>query len=178
MNLIPVGPEYFPECLNLIKDKNLYNEALKLYPPNSQQYKVCNVWNECSWFCFVLHLERDEDPVSLTLSLVSKLIFKLITLILNFLSERMALIYSSWKEVAQVKALSLDPHRKYFGGFHPAPSSPTSLSILMHLSRIILHKVWFTCLNKRLFSFTHMLDTPLVSYMNSHNSLIGVVHSF
>ena len=91
MNLIPVGPEYFPECLNLIKDKNLYNEALKLYPPNSQQYQVGNVWNECSWFCFVLPLERDEDLVSLTLSLVSELIFKLITLTLNFLSERMAL---------------------------------------------------------------------------------------
>ncbi|XP_057576481.1 elongator complex protein 1-like [Hippopotamus amphibius kiboko] len=43
MNLIPVGPEYFPECLNLIKDKNLYNEALKLYPPNSQQYKDISI---------------------------------------------------------------------------------------------------------------------------------------
>ena len=43
MILIPVGPEYFPECLNLIKDKTLYNEALKLYPPNSQQYKVCSM---------------------------------------------------------------------------------------------------------------------------------------
>lgn len=38
-HLSKCGPEYFPECLNLIKDKNLYNEALKLYPPNSQQYK-------------------------------------------------------------------------------------------------------------------------------------------
>ncbi|XP_023366325.1 elongator complex protein 1 [Otolemur garnettii] len=37
------GPEYFPECLNLIKDQNLYNEALKLYPPNSQQYKDIGV---------------------------------------------------------------------------------------------------------------------------------------
>ncbi|KAM9083735.1 elongator complex protein 1-like isoform 1-T1 [Megaptera novaeangliae] len=43
MILIPVGPEYFPECLNLIKDKNLYNEALKLYPPNSQQYKDISI---------------------------------------------------------------------------------------------------------------------------------------
>lgn len=40
MILLPAGPEYFPECLNLIKDKNLYNEALKLYPRDSQQYKV------------------------------------------------------------------------------------------------------------------------------------------
>ncbi|XP_075416395.1 elongator complex protein 1 [Tenrec ecaudatus] len=33
------GPEFFPECLNLIKDKHLYNEALQLYPRDSQQYK-------------------------------------------------------------------------------------------------------------------------------------------
>uniref|UniRef100_A0A8C4N924 Elongator complex protein 1 n=1 Tax=Equus asinus asinus TaxID=83772 RepID=A0A8C4N924_EQUAS len=39
-HLSKCGPEYFPECLNLIKDKNLYNEALKLYPSDSQQYKV------------------------------------------------------------------------------------------------------------------------------------------
>ncbi|OWK07377.1 hypothetical protein Celaphus_00016955 [Cervus elaphus hippelaphus] len=38
-----IRPEYFPECLNLIKDKNLYNEALKLYPPNSQQYKDVSI---------------------------------------------------------------------------------------------------------------------------------------
>ncbi|ELW64582.1 Elongator complex protein 1 [Tupaia chinensis] len=38
-HLSKCGPEYFPECLNLIRDKSLYNEALKLYPPNSQQYK-------------------------------------------------------------------------------------------------------------------------------------------
>ncbi|XP_073082608.1 elongator complex protein 1 [Manis javanica] len=37
------GPEYFPECLNLIKDKNLYNEALKLYPRDSQQYKDISI---------------------------------------------------------------------------------------------------------------------------------------
>ncbi|XP_024609453.1 elongator complex protein 1 [Neophocaena asiaeorientalis asiaeorientalis] len=42
-HLSKCGPEYFPECVNLIKDKNLYNEALKLYPPNSQQYKVCSI---------------------------------------------------------------------------------------------------------------------------------------
>ncbi|XP_053422312.1 elongator complex protein 1 [Nycticebus coucang] len=42
-HLSKCGPEYFPECLNLIKDKNLYNEALKLYPPNSQQYKDIGV---------------------------------------------------------------------------------------------------------------------------------------
>ncbi|XP_036117261.1 elongator complex protein 1 [Molossus molossus] len=37
------GSEHFPECLNLIKDKNLYNKALKLYPPNSQQYKDISI---------------------------------------------------------------------------------------------------------------------------------------
>ncbi|KAF6124108.1 elongator complex protein 1 [Phyllostomus discolor] len=42
-HLSKCGPEYFPECLNLIKDKNLYNEALKLYPPNSQQYKDVSI---------------------------------------------------------------------------------------------------------------------------------------
>uniref|UniRef100_A0A8C6CZC8 Elongator complex protein 1 n=1 Tax=Moschus moschiferus TaxID=68415 RepID=A0A8C6CZC8_MOSMO len=42
-HLSKCGPEYFPECLNLVKDKNLYNEALKLYPPNSQQYKDISI---------------------------------------------------------------------------------------------------------------------------------------
>uniref|UniRef100_G3U3U6 Elongator complex protein 1 n=1 Tax=Loxodonta africana TaxID=9785 RepID=G3U3U6_LOXAF len=42
-HLSKCGPEYFPECLNLIKDKNLYNKALKLYPPDSQQYKDISV---------------------------------------------------------------------------------------------------------------------------------------
>ncbi|XP_028367280.1 elongator complex protein 1 isoform X2 [Phyllostomus discolor] len=42
-HLSKCGPEYFPECLNLIKDKNLYNEALKLYPPSSQQYKDVSI---------------------------------------------------------------------------------------------------------------------------------------
>ncbi|XP_076997441.1 elongator complex protein 1 isoform X1 [Tamandua tetradactyla] len=42
-HLSKCGPEYFPECLNLIKDKNLYNEALKLYPSNSQQYKDISI---------------------------------------------------------------------------------------------------------------------------------------
>lgn len=41
VNLIFAGPEYFTECLNLIKDKNLYKEALKLYQPQSLQYQVC-----------------------------------------------------------------------------------------------------------------------------------------
>ncbi|KAM5300353.1 elongator complex protein 1 isoform 2-T2 [Ctenodactylus gundi] len=42
-HLSKCGPEYFPECLNLIKDKNLYKEALKLYPPNSQQYEAVSL---------------------------------------------------------------------------------------------------------------------------------------
>ncbi|XP_014637538.1 PREDICTED: elongator complex protein 1 isoform X1 [Ceratotherium simum simum] len=42
-HLSKCGPEYFPECLNLIKDKNLYNEALKLYPADSQQYKDISI---------------------------------------------------------------------------------------------------------------------------------------
>ncbi|XP_074136167.1 elongator complex protein 1 isoform X1 [Sminthopsis crassicaudata] len=46
-HLSKCGPEYFPECLNLIKDKNLYNEALKLYPSGSQQYKdISSVYGE------------------------------------------------------------------------------------------------------------------------------------
>uniref|UniRef100_A0A4X2LDI3 Elongator complex protein 1 n=1 Tax=Vombatus ursinus TaxID=29139 RepID=A0A4X2LDI3_VOMUR len=46
-HLSKCGPEYFPECLNLIKDKNLYNEALKLYPSNSQQYKdISSIYGE------------------------------------------------------------------------------------------------------------------------------------
>lgn len=58
MNLIPAGPEYFPECLNLIKDKNLYNKALELYPPDSQQYKVCNMGNKTLFILLCAHLER------------------------------------------------------------------------------------------------------------------------
>ncbi|MBZ3869628.1 Elongator complex protein 1 [Sciurus carolinensis] len=42
-HLSKCGPEFFPECLNLIKDKNLYKEALKLYPPNSQQYQAISI---------------------------------------------------------------------------------------------------------------------------------------
>lgn len=37
------GPEHFTECLNLIKDKNLYKEALKLYHPESLQYQAVSV---------------------------------------------------------------------------------------------------------------------------------------
>ncbi|KAL6090825.1 hypothetical protein STEG23_013251 [Scotinomys teguina] len=36
-------PEHFTECLNLIKDKNLYKEALKLYQPESLQYQAVSV---------------------------------------------------------------------------------------------------------------------------------------
>ncbi|XP_019309815.2 elongator complex protein 1 isoform X1 [Panthera pardus] len=42
-HLSKCGPEYFPECLNLIKDKNLYKEALKLFPSDSQQYKEISI---------------------------------------------------------------------------------------------------------------------------------------
>ncbi|XP_078230095.1 elongator complex protein 1 isoform X2 [Callithrix jacchus] len=42
-HLSKCGPEYFPECLNLIKDKNLYKEALKLYSPSSQQYQDISI---------------------------------------------------------------------------------------------------------------------------------------
>ncbi|XP_029775496.1 elongator complex protein 1 [Suricata suricatta] len=42
-HLSKCGPEYFPECLNLIKDKNLYKEAMKLFPSDSQQYKEISV---------------------------------------------------------------------------------------------------------------------------------------
>ncbi|XP_006864750.1 PREDICTED: elongator complex protein 1 [Chrysochloris asiatica] len=43
VHLSKCGPEYFPEFLNLIKDKNLYNEALKLFPLGSQQYQDISV---------------------------------------------------------------------------------------------------------------------------------------
>ncbi|EDL91691.1 inhibitor of kappa light polypeptide enhancer in B-cells, kinase complex-associated protein, isoform CRA_b [Rattus norvegicus] len=42
-HLSKCGPEYFTECLNLIKDKNLYKEALKLYRPDSPQYQAVSV---------------------------------------------------------------------------------------------------------------------------------------
>ncbi|XP_037583819.1 elongator complex protein 1 isoform X2 [Cebus imitator] len=42
-HLSKCGPEYFPECLNLIKDKNLYKDALKLYSPSSQQYQDISI---------------------------------------------------------------------------------------------------------------------------------------
>ncbi|KAL1776415.1 Elongator complex 1 [Sigmodon hispidus] len=42
-HLSKCGPEYFTECLNLIKDKNLYKEALKLYQPDSQQYRAVSI---------------------------------------------------------------------------------------------------------------------------------------
>ncbi|XP_004848211.1 elongator complex protein 1 isoform X2 [Heterocephalus glaber] len=54
-HLSKCGPEYFQECLNLIKDKNLYKEALKFYPPNSQQYKaICLAYGE--------HLTQEHQP--------------------------------------------------------------------------------------------------------------------
>ncbi|NXT69938.1 ELP1 protein, partial [Chaetops frenatus] len=39
-HLSKCGPEHFPEFLNLVKDQNLYSEALKLYPSTTQEYKV------------------------------------------------------------------------------------------------------------------------------------------
>ncbi|XP_031233305.1 elongator complex protein 1 [Mastomys coucha] len=42
-HLSKCGPEYFTECLNLVKDKNLYKEALKLYRPDSQQYQAVSI---------------------------------------------------------------------------------------------------------------------------------------
>ncbi|KAJ7396739.1 Elongator complex protein 1 [Pitangus sulphuratus] len=38
-HLSKCGPEHFPEFLNLVKDQNLYGEALKLYPSSTQEYK-------------------------------------------------------------------------------------------------------------------------------------------
>jgi len=35
------GEEHFTECLNLINEFKLYTEALKLYQPESKEYKVC-----------------------------------------------------------------------------------------------------------------------------------------
>ncbi|XP_065518260.1 elongator complex protein 1 [Lathamus discolor] len=38
-HLSKCGPEHFSEFLNLVKDQNQYCEALKLYPPSTQEYK-------------------------------------------------------------------------------------------------------------------------------------------
>ncbi|NWQ67210.1 ELP1 protein, partial [Neopipo cinnamomea] len=38
-HLSKCGPEHFSEFLNLVKDQNLYGEALKLYPSGTQEYK-------------------------------------------------------------------------------------------------------------------------------------------
>ncbi|XP_071436399.1 elongator complex protein 1 [Pithys albifrons albifrons] len=38
-HLSKCGPEHFSELLNLVKDQNLYCEALKLYPSSSQEYR-------------------------------------------------------------------------------------------------------------------------------------------
>ncbi|XP_058022152.1 elongator complex protein 1 isoform X3 [Ahaetulla prasina] len=39
-HLSKCGPEHFPEFLNLVVDQNLYNEALKLCLPGTQEYKT------------------------------------------------------------------------------------------------------------------------------------------
>ena len=135
VNLIPVGPEHFPECLNLIKDKNLYNEALKLYPPNSQQYKVCNVeweppillcasvgkgWGSCvphTVLGFKVNLQTNYPH-------------------LEFIRENSRHLFFSWRSCSGQKPR----HCRWIlignnhGGFHPAPSGLTSLSILSRAS--------------------------------------------
>ncbi|XP_043371415.1 elongator complex protein 1 isoform X2 [Dermochelys coriacea] len=46
-HLSKCGPEHFSEFLNLVKDQNLYNEALKLYPPDTPEHKaVCSAFGE------------------------------------------------------------------------------------------------------------------------------------
>ncbi|XP_044876720.1 elongator complex protein 1 isoform X2 [Mauremys mutica] len=39
-HLSKCGTEHFSEFLNLVKDQNLYNEALKLYPPDTPEHKA------------------------------------------------------------------------------------------------------------------------------------------
>ncbi|XP_063776122.1 elongator complex protein 1 isoform X2 [Pseudophryne corroboree] len=41
-HLSKCGPEHFIEFLNLVKDQNLYKEALRLYPVTSDEYKSIN----------------------------------------------------------------------------------------------------------------------------------------
>ncbi|XP_075718904.1 elongator complex protein 1 [Rhinoderma darwinii] len=41
-HLSKCGPEHFIEFLNLVKDQNLYTEALKLHPAGSNEYKAIN----------------------------------------------------------------------------------------------------------------------------------------
>ncbi|NXS21232.1 ELP1 protein, partial [Mystacornis crossleyi] len=46
-HLSKCGPEHFSEFLNLVKDQNLYSEALKLYPSSTQEYKdISDVYGE------------------------------------------------------------------------------------------------------------------------------------
>uniref|UniRef100_A0A8C3T4B4 Elongator complex protein 1 n=1 Tax=Chelydra serpentina TaxID=8475 RepID=A0A8C3T4B4_CHESE len=42
-HLSKCGPEHFSEFLNLVKDQNLYNEALKLYPPDTPEHKAVGI---------------------------------------------------------------------------------------------------------------------------------------
>ncbi|XP_019372711.1 PREDICTED: elongator complex protein 1 isoform X2 [Gavialis gangeticus] len=42
-HLSKCGSEHFSEFLNLVKDQNLYNEALHLYPTNTQEYKDISI---------------------------------------------------------------------------------------------------------------------------------------
>ncbi|XP_025054852.1 elongator complex protein 1 isoform X1 [Alligator sinensis] len=42
-HLSKCGSKHFSEFLNLVKDQNLYNEALHLYPTNTQEYKDISI---------------------------------------------------------------------------------------------------------------------------------------
>ncbi|XP_067886712.1 elongator complex protein 1 isoform X2 [Heterodontus francisci] len=42
-HLSKCGPQHFTELLNLVKDQQMYSEALKLFPVNSQEYKDISI---------------------------------------------------------------------------------------------------------------------------------------
>ncbi|XP_060695479.1 elongator complex protein 1 [Hemiscyllium ocellatum] len=42
-HLSKCGPQYFTELLNLVKDQQMYSEALKIFPVNSQEYKDISI---------------------------------------------------------------------------------------------------------------------------------------
>lgn len=152
MNLIPVGPEYFPECLNLIKDKNLYNEALKLYPPNSQQYKVCDMkWELPILLCASVGKGWGSCVPNTVLGF--KVNLQTNYSYLEFIRETSPHLFFSWRSCSGQKPR----HCRWIligntmvASILPPPAQPHWASWIVHLSRIILQEVWFVCLNKQM----------------------------
>jgi len=107
-HLSKCGPEYFPECLNLVKDKNLYKEALKLYPSDSQQYKVSGVRNEALLTLCVSWQGEGSRVHNAIFGL--KVYLQTKSPCPELLSGRMALTCSCSEESAQAGKLGVVPH--------------------------------------------------------------------